>query len=128
MEDAGISDLHYQIPSLILTDPPAVRVDPPRIFITFIDVLILALFAIFIYGLIYLKVNINLFPTQSAGLISNALFLGVFGLILVFLFKFWLTWTFLETLKYFLIISTEFVKLVVPTALVANYAFIHIKK
>ena len=48
---------------------------------------------------------------------------------LTILLKFWISWTFLETLQYLFILSTYlFDKIVVPTALIANYALVYVKK
>lgn len=122
MNDAGLSELHYQIPSTIMTDPPATRVDPPQIFTAFAVLLIVGFTLVFLYGLSYLNVNLKLFPTDSSvGLITNIGFLGVLATVLYFLLQFWLNWTFLETLQNLLLI-------ILPTAFIANYALVNVRK
>lgn len=103
LEQPREGDLKYTVPSIIMTNPPATRVDPPVLFTGFIVVVIGILFAIFLYGLKYQKANLNLFPFDGAGLITNAVFLGCFGLVLFVLMKFWLSWTFIETIQYTLL-------------------------
>jgi len=78
-----------------MTEPPAQRIDPPQTFTGFIVVLIIVLFAVFLYGLNYQKVNISLFPRDGTGFILNVLFIGSLGLILFILLQFWLNWTFI---------------------------------
>ena len=122
MTDAGLSELHYEVPSIILTNPPAERIDPPKIFTAFAVLLIVAFTLIFLYGLSHLKVNFQLFPTDSStGLMTNIAFVGILAIVLYFLLQFWINWTFLKTLQYFLMI-------ILPTAFVANYALVNVKK
>jgi hypothetical protein len=99
------SELHYSQPSIIMTEAPPTRVDPPQTFTVFVTALILLLFVIFLGGLLHQKVNLNLFPTDGAGLLLNAVFLGSLGLVLVMLFKFWLSWNFIKTAQYFALVS-----------------------
>lgn len=100
------SELKYFEPSIILTEAPAQRIDPPATFTGFIVLLIIVFFSIFLYGLSYQKVNFSLFPTDGSGFLLNAVFLGCLGLVLFMLLKFWINWTFIETIQYFLITST----------------------
>jgi hypothetical protein len=51
----------------------------------------------------------------------NIAFIAIFMTNLAILLKFWINWTFLDTMQYLLL-------LMLPTALIANYAFVHIKK
>lgn len=88
-----------------MTEAPATRVDPPALFTGFVVVLISVLFGLFLLGLHHLKVNLNLFPAAGTGLLLNVVFLGSLGLVLVMLAKFWLSWTFIETIQCFLITS-----------------------
>jgi hypothetical protein len=99
------TELHYQLPSIIMTEAPPTRIDPPATFTFFVTVLIVVLFAIFLYGLGYQKVNFSLFPSDGTGLLFNLVFLGSLGVVLVMLFKFWVSWTFIETFQYFVIVS-----------------------
>lgn len=88
-----------------MTEPPATRVDPPAIFTIFVTVVIILLFAIFLYGLQHQKVNLSLFPSDGVGFLVNILFLASLGVVLVMLFKFWVSWTFIETFQYFVVVS-----------------------
>lgn len=97
------SELDYSVPSIIMTQPPAVRVDPPAMFTGFVVVLLVILFCIFVLGLNYQKLNFNSFPAEGKGVILNMVFLGCLGLVLFMLLKFWLEWTFIETMKYCLL-------------------------
>jgi hypothetical protein len=99
------TELQYQQPSIIMTEAPPSRIDPPAMFTFFVTALIILLFVIFLYGLNYQKANLSLFPSDGAGLTLNVVFLGSLGLVLVMLFKFWVSWTFIETFQYFLIVS-----------------------
>jgi len=78
-----------------MTEPPTKRIDPPQTFTGFVVILIVLLFAVFLFGLSYQKVNISLFPKDGTGFILNALFIGSLGLILWVLFQFWINWTFI---------------------------------
>ena len=89
------SELHYDEPSIILTEAPAVRVDPPQSFTAFVTLLVAALFVVFLWGLGYQKANLNLFPSDGVGLIVNGVFLGLMGVVLFMLWKFWVSWTFI---------------------------------
>lgn len=100
------NELQYLEPSIILTEPPAQRIDPPNLFTGFVVLLIIILFSIFLYGLSYQKVNFNLFPTDGKGFLLNVVFLGFLGLVLFMLLKFWINWTFIQTIQWFLITST----------------------
>lgn len=100
------SELSYVVPSLILTEPPATRVDPPSIFTGFVVAVIIVLFLVFLWGLSYQKVNLSLLPLSGLGLIWNLAFLGCLGLVLVMLIKFWVSWSFIETIQYFLLACT----------------------
>lgn len=97
------SELKYTVPSIIMTQPPASRIDPPPLFTSFVVVVLAGLFGIFLWGLSYQKVNLSMFPTDGAGVFLNFVFLGCLGLVLFMLFKFWLSWTFIETVQYFLL-------------------------
>jgi len=81
-----------------------------------------------LYGLNYLKVNVSLFPKSSVGFLTNVGFLAILMANLAILLKFWINWTFLDTLQYLSLLSNYLINLVVPTALIANYALIHVKK
>lgn len=99
------SELHYAQPSIIMTEAPPTRIDPPATFTLFSTALIVLLFAVFLYGLGHQKVNLNLFPSDGAGVALNVLFVGSLGVVLVMLFNFWVSWTFIETFQYFLVVS-----------------------
>lgn len=99
------SELAYAPPSIIMTEAPATRIDPPATFTLFVTVLIVVLFAVFLWGLNYQKVNLRLFPSDGAGLLLNVVFLGCLGGVLVMLIKFWVSWTFIETFQYFVVVS-----------------------
>lgn len=101
------NELKYTVPSIIMTQPPTTRVDPPALFTGFVVVVLIGLFGIFVWGLSYQKVNLRLFPTDGAGLFLNFVFLGCLGLVLFMLFKFWISWTFIETIQYFLLGSNS---------------------
>lgn len=98
-------ELAYAVPSLIHTEAPPTRQDPPFLFTAFAVVLISILFAAFLAGLGYQKVNLNLLPTDGTGLFLNGIFLGALGIVLFMLFKFWVSWTFIQTMQYFLLAS-----------------------
>ena len=74
------------------------------------------------------KANFNLFPSGGIGSLTNLIFLGCLGLVLLWLIKFWISWTFLDTVQYFFIAGTFRITQVLPFSLAANYAFIHIKR
>ena len=74
-------------------------------FTGFIMLVLCLIFVIFLAGLSYQKVNLNLFPTDGMGSILNLVFLGCLGLILFMLLQFWLSWTFLQTVQYFVLAS-----------------------
>jgi len=78
-----------------MTEPPVQRIDPPQTFTGFIVLLVIGIFGIFLFGLNYQKVNVNLFPRDGSGFILNVLFIGSLGLILYILLQFWLNWTFI---------------------------------
>jgi hypothetical protein len=92
-----------------MTEPPQQRIDPPKGFTAFVVILIIILFAVFLFGLKYQNVNLNLFPTNGAGLIFNVLFVASLTLILWALFQFWLNWTFIETFQYLIVISINYI-------------------
>jgi hypothetical protein len=102
------TELHYQVPSIIMTEAPPTRVDPPQIFTGFVTILIILLFVVFLWGLNYQKVNLNLFPRDGAGLLLNLVFIGSLSLVLFMLVKFWVNWTFIETFQYFIVVSKHF--------------------
>ena len=78
-----------------MTEAPAERIDPPAIFTGFICVVMVILFALFLMGLSHQKVNFSLFPSSGIGSILNLVFLVCLGLVLFWLLKFWINWTFL---------------------------------
>ena len=78
-----------------MTERPTKRIDAPETFTAFVVILIVLLFAVFLFGLSYQKVNISLFPKDGTGFILNVLFIGSLGLILWVLFQFWINWTFI---------------------------------
>ena len=86
-----------------MTEAPAERVDPPALFTGFVCVVMVLLFCLFLYGLNHQKANLNLFPGNGMGSILNLVFLGCFILVFYMLIKFWLSWNFLDTVKYFII-------------------------
>lgn len=86
-----------------MTEAPAQRIDPPAIFTGFVCVVLVVLFGLFLMGLNHQKVNFNLFPSSGLGSIFNLVFLGCLGLVLFMLMKFFIDWTFIETLKYFIL-------------------------
>lgn len=91
-----------------MTEAPPTRVDPPASFTGFVTLLIVVLFAIFLWGLNFQKVNFSLFPSSGAGLILNLIFIGSLSLILYMLFQFWLNWNFIETFQYFIVVRINF--------------------
>lgn len=99
------SELHYQVPTLIMTEAPPTRVDPPKTFTIFVTLVLVILFAVFLYGLSYQKANLSLLPRDGTGLLLNLVFLASLGGILYMLFQFWLNWSFIETFQYFAIVS-----------------------
>lgn len=99
------SELHYQVPTLIMTEAPPTRVDPPKTFTIFVTLVLVILFAVFLYGLSYQKANLSLLPRSGTGLLLNLVFLASLGGILYMLFQFWLNWSFIETFQYFAIVS-----------------------
>lgn len=75
----------------------------------------------FLYSLDHLKANLKGFPLKDAnGLILNTAFVGCLALLLVFLFQFWISWTFIETVKVLGVF-------VLPAVLIGNFAFLRIK-
>ena len=105
LDQPQASELEYIVPSIIMTEPPATRVDPPAMFTGFVVVVHCIIFVIFLAGLSYQKVNFNLFPSDGMGSILNLVFLGCLGLVLFMLLQFWLCWTFLQTVQYFILSS-----------------------
>lgn len=88
-----------------MTEAPAERVDPPAVFTGFICVVMVVTFFLFLMGLIHQKANFSLFPSSGTGSILNLVFLGCLGLVLFMLLQFWISWTFIETVKYFVLAS-----------------------
>lgn len=78
-------------------------------------------FGIFVMGLLHQKANLSLFPSEGLGLVFNGVFLGCLLVVLYMLSQFFLNWSFLATVKYFILS-------ILPLSLAANYAFINIKK
>ena len=111
-----------------MTEAPSERVDPPAMFTGFIMILLVVLLVFFVWGLMHQGLNLNLFPSGGIGSMMNLVFLGCLGLVLFMLTRFWISWTFLETIQYFALASKHFIYLVLPISLAANYAFVHIKK
>ena len=56
---------------------------------------------IFLFGLYHLKVNVNLLLEGGKGLVLNVVLIGLVMVNMVFLFKFWLGWRFIETVQNF---------------------------
>ena len=50
----------YQPQSIIRSDPPSERIDPPQIFTAFVLAVDVIVTLLFLYGLYYLRVNVNL--------------------------------------------------------------------
>lgn len=92
-----------------MTEPPAERIDPPSLFTGFICVVLVVLFGLFLMGLNHQKVNFNLFPSSGVGSLFNLIFLGCLGLVLFMLLKFYVDWSFIETIKYFILAGNPFV-------------------
>jgi hypothetical protein len=65
----------------------------------------LAIDGIFVFGLNYLKVNVSDFPKTSVGFLVSAGFLAILMANLAILLKFWINWTFLDTLQYLSLLS-----------------------
>ncbi len=105
LEQPQPSELKYVEPSIIMTEAPATRIDPPAIFTAFVVILLCMLFAIFLWGLSHQKLNLNLFPSDGTGLLLNVLFLGALGLVMFTLMKFWINWTFIETIQFLTLTS-----------------------
>ena len=80
------------------------------------------------FGLKHLRVNIKLLMGSGSGFVLNLVLIGLLVVNLVFLCKFWLVWTFLETIQYMFWLSNNLDILVIVTVLVANYAFLNLKK
>ena len=99
MEQVSEEYTQYSIPSIIRSDPPQERVDPPQIFTAFVLVLNVVMTLIFVYGLSYLGVNLKLLMESGSGMLLNMVLIGLLGLNLLFLFKFWMEWTFLNTIQ-----------------------------
>jgi hypothetical protein len=99
-------ELKYQEPSIIMTEAPATRVDPPALFTGFVVLLICLLFGLFLWGLNHQKLNLSLFPADGVGLLLNVLFIGSLGLVIFMLFKFWSCWNFIQTIQYLIVTST----------------------
>ena len=100
-------ELHYIVPSTIMTEPPSERIDPPAMFTGFVCVLLILLFGIFLKGLVHQKANLSLFPSDGTGSLFNLIFLGVLGLFFIMLLQFYIKWTFIETVNYFILASTS---------------------
>ena len=90
-----------------MTEAPAQRIDPPALFTGFVCVVLVVLFFLFLMGLNHQKANLNLFPSSGTGSILNIVFLGALGLVLFWLLKFWINWTFLQTVQYFFLGGTR---------------------
>lgn len=103
--------LSYHPQPIIESAPPSVRVDPPQTFTSFVVVISVLLFSVFLYGLVHLKANVNLLFTSTSALVLNLMLIGLLGVNLLFLVKFWLGWTFISTVKYFLLLSMCIFKL-----------------
>lgn len=93
------SALYYESKPEIIFKLDGAREDPQSTFTLFVVLLIVISFIGFLGSLSHLKVNISLFPSSGTGAILNILFLGLIGGIVYVLVKFWLTWTFIETVK-----------------------------
>lgn len=117
------SAIAYQTLNLIETQPPQTRVDPPDTFTTFLLIAMATITAIFYYGIfVHQKANINNLPKNNGmGLILNLSLIGLLVVNLVFLMKFWLAWNFLTVLS-------NMFWLMILTALVGNYALLHMNK
>ena len=87
------------VQSIIRSDPPQERVDPPQIFTAFVLVLDVVMTIIFFYGLSYLGVNVKLLMESGSGLVLNVILIGLLLVNMLFLFKFWMEWTFLNTIQ-----------------------------
>lgn len=85
------SPISYKLESIIRTNAPEQRIDPPATFTIFL-VIIMAIFtAIFYYGVFgHLKANIKLLPSDGVGLLLNIGLISLLAVNLVFLAKFWL--------------------------------------
>lgn len=91
-----------------MTEAPTERVDPPVMFTGFIMILMVILLMLFIWGLMHQGLNLSLFPTGGIGSLLNLVFLGSLGLVLFMLTRFWISWTFIETMQYFVLASNYF--------------------
>ena len=103
--DAPLShELSYEVPSTIMTEAPAERVDPPEIFTGFVSLVLVGLFLVFLWGLSYQGVNFNLFPKNGLGMLLNLVWLGLAGGVVYVLAKFWLQWTFICTVQVLVVV------------------------
>jgi|JI9StandDraft_2_1071091.scaffolds.fasta_scaffold179821_2 hypothetical protein len=78
-----------------MTQAPATREDPPALFTSFVVILLIGLFAGWLWGLWYQGANLKLFPSRGAGFLLNIGWLVCLGGVFWVLLEFWLEWTFL---------------------------------
>ena len=76
---------------------------------------------LFLYSLQHLKINLNSFPFNDPnGMLLNVAFLGCIGLLFFTIVQFWLSWTFIETVRVLGLF-------ILPTMFIGNYALLRLK-
>jgi hypothetical protein len=68
----------------------------------------LVLFFVFLMGLAHQKANFSLFPSSGTGSLLNVVFLVALGLVFFMLLQFFISWTFIETVQWFVLASSSF--------------------
>jgi hypothetical protein len=97
------------------------RVDPPALFTLFATGLVLSSLVLFGYSLLTLKANFNSFPfSDPNGMLLNVGFLACIFWLFYVLVQFWISWTFIETVR-MLLLS------IVPAVFIGNYALLRLK-
>lgn len=116
------SEFHYEPKKEIIFKVFNEKVDTPAIFTLFATALVLVSVALFAYSLRHLKLNLNSFPFHDPnGMMLNIAFLACIGLLFFIILQFWLSWTFLETVRVLGLF-------VLPTVFIGNYALLRLNQ
>jgi hypothetical protein len=115
------SEFHYEPKKEIIFRVVIDKIDTPAIFTLFATALVLTSVGLFAYSLQHIKVNVNSFPFNDFnGMLLNISFLVCIGLLFFIILQFWLSWTFIETVRVLALF-------VIPTMFIGNYALLKLK-
>lgn len=121
LTDPPKSSFYYEPKKEIIFKVVNEKIDTPAIFTLFATVLVVVSVGLFAYSLQHLKLNLNSFPFNDPnGMLLNIAFLGCIGLLFFILVQFWLSWTFLETVRVLGLF-------VLPIMFIGNYALLRLK-